>query len=112
MLADDVCGCPRTVYISYDGFEILEKEYQKCAVRGFLNRWKNGDLRDDEVQKLTDFLRRRVPSLAEFFGEYLAFYEFIIVQKILTRPTAQKILARLESIECRAVVLKYLHGGR
>ena len=64
------------VYVSFDCYSKLSGKLKPSAMRGFLKRWKRGELNEDEIQALKSLIKSKLSVTFDTLRENLLLYEF------------------------------------
>ena len=100
--------CPEYIYTSFKNYNELNDQLKASVIRGFMKEWKDGRTDKAYVEKIAGLIRGRSLRVFKNLYGFLPLYEFVVSQKLLSRTSAEKLLERTESLECRAVLLVYL----
>ena len=102
----DLDSVPEHLFINESALGALRGQFRKAAVRGFLYRSELGG-RDTSVTELLwhEVLKNSDTIAAEFDG-YLPFFRFVITVPQLSDALIDVMLQRVESLECRALLLE------
>ena len=100
--------CPEYIYTSFKNYNELNDQLKASVLRGFLKEWEDGRRDKAYVEKLVGLIRGKSLRIFKNLDGFLPLYEFVVSQKILSRTSAEKLLERTSSLECRVVILSYL----
>ena len=100
---------PGYINVSFKCYGSLKDEIRNSALRGFLKRWGDGELNEEEIAQLAEIVKGKLIKSFGWLGEALALYRFATEFELITKPTLKKLLEKTESLECRAILLEYAH---
>ena len=98
---------PNYVYVGFDRVRYLKGKGKYSAVRGYLSRWKQGELNEDECRELLKLIKEDNTGTFKALNTYVPLYEFMISRKAISKWNVDRFLEGTESLECRALLLGY-----
>ena len=102
------CTPPEKLLVSVESAGILFSEFKYPIIRGFLKKWKCGELSEAETEQVATLIKGNLLRTFDQLGEHMVLYEFAIENNIITKQNVKKLLERIESAECRAILHNYL----
>ena len=98
---------PKSVHLSFDNLPKLSGEFGRAVIRGFLKKWRCGELNEADTRRVAELIKGNLLRTFDKLGEDIALYEFATENGIITKQNVRKLLERIESAECRAMLLEY-----
>ena len=104
------CGSIEYIHCGYSVAAVLNSKLLASALRCFLLRYAEGDVSDGEARGWRALIESEEARCVGEMKDNVVFIKFMIDQGMLPPVKAKRLLERLVSLECRAVVLEYLRS--
>ena len=102
------CGSIEYIYCGYSVAAVLNSKLLASALRCFLLRYAEGGVSEEEARGWRALIESEEARCVGEMKDNVVFIKFMIDQGMLPPVKARKLLERLVSLECRAVVLEHL----
>ena len=108
-LEERICSVPpETLLVSTERLGNLNIKFYSSVIRGFLKKWKCGELTEAETEQVSAFIGGKFRWACNKLGDDIVLYEFAIENGIITGEDAKNLLEKSGSSECRAMLHSYL----
>ena len=102
------CTPPEKLLVSIESAGILFSEFKYPIIRGFLKKWKDGELTEAETEQVAGIIKGNLLRTFDKLGDDMLLYEFATETRIITKQNVKKLLDKIRSAECRAILHSYL----
>ena len=108
-LEERICSVPpETLLVSVKRLGNINIKFYCSVIRGFLEKWKCGELDEAETRQVAAFLKEKIRWACHKLGDDIVLYEFVTENGIITVEDAKNLLEKIRSAECRAILHNYL----
>ena len=102
---------PEYIIADLNSFPAFETKFRASLIRGFLYRWRHGELDEQDVTCLVTYIRKRLTSVFKDLCDHLPLYEFMTAYGGIPKRSIGRLLEMTKGIECRALLLEYSQVG-
>lgn len=88
-------------------FSMLSNSGKRLAVSGFLSRYDEGAVTDEECDIYGAFIKKQHRGLARLLGESASLYRFLTARRLLPLSEVEGLLESVSSIEIKSLLLDY-----